>query len=149
MIGGRSDVLKWLVDQPDGMYEAKEWHMKRSLTANGYYHALKGKLAAAIGTSNDELHRLMIERYSVVDPYFPPITAKAYVPVEKIPGYWTLYKTDGKWSSYLRLKGSSEMDSKEFSHLLDGLLSECEAVGVETLPPHEVEKLRGYEKHTE
>ena len=41
----------------------------------------------------------------------------------------------------MMLKGSSEYDTKEMSHLIDGLVSECKEMGIETLPPEELERM--------
>lgn len=148
MIGDKRDIIRAAADLEEGkQYELKEYHPKRSLTANSYYHALLSQLAAVLLTTRDELHAELIGRYSV--PYVAldgnHITIVSRAPIEALPGYWTLVEKRDDRSGYMRLKGSSEMDSKEFSRLLDGLIDECKECGVETLKPWEVEKLRGYE----
>ena len=45
------------------------------------------------------------------------------------------------YRTYMMLKGSSEYDTKEMSHLIDGLVSECKEMGIETLPPEELERM--------
>lgn len=149
MIGEKADVLKYLIDQPDGLYELSPWHPKRSLSANAYYWVLLAKLTGILGAARDEIHYELLRRYSV--PYLnkdgKPVTAVTRSGADDLPGYWIMREQRGPRSGYIRIKGSSDMDSAEFSRLLDGLISECKEVGVETLPPHEVEKLRGYEKH--
>lgn len=149
MQGTKSEVLKWLIDAPDRTakgdaktYEVKEWHERRHLTQNAYYHALKGQLAAAMHTSADELHEILLRRYGVV--IGTTITVKAEVPVSMLPGHWLPWKGDGTWQSYIQIKGSSEMDTKEFSNLLDGLISECKEVGIPTMTPTELAKLKDY-----
>lgn len=144
MIGKRDACIKWLLDQEDKEYEVKVYHRKRSLTANSYYWRLLTDLSLALRTTADELHPELIQRYSVVDTDLPPITIKAGVDAARLPGYWKMVKSNGDWDAFVKLKGSSEMDSREFSRLLDGCIDECKAVGVETLPPHEVEKLKDY-----
>ena len=37
---------------------------------------------------------------------------------------------------------SSAMDTKEFKELLDGLISECQEVGIETATPEEIARMR-------
>lgn len=142
MIGQKSDVIKWLLDQPGETFEAKEYHARRSLTANGYYWALLSKLAQALRTSKDELHEVMLDRYGVTEGTV--ITMKSEIPVRRLGGHWRLLKSDGKWSAYVQLTRSSEMDSAQFSGLLDGLIEECREQGIETLPEGEIERLRGY-----
>lgn len=57
------------------------------------------------------------------------------------------YKNNGKmFKSYLIYKGSRKMNKKEFSILLDGLISECKECDIQTLTPEEVEKLRYLEE---
>lgn len=147
MIGGKSAVIKWLLDQPDGEYEVKDWHPKRSLTANSYYWSLLAELAGVLRAPKDEIHYELIRRYS--PPYQRSegsyVTLVSRMDPEDLPGYWMLRKKlpDGR-KGYIRLKGSSDMDSKEFSRLLDGLIEECKEVGIDTLPAGEVERLRGY-----
>ena len=139
------------MDAPEVQYEVDEYHEKRSLTANSYYHALKHKLASVLKTTPDELHYELIKRNSVVDEDLPPVTIRADLPIERMPGYWIpgRISSDGKWQSIIKLKGSSEMDSKEFSRLLDGLIDECEEVGIATLTEDEVRRLRGYAPQNE
>ena len=38
--------------------------------------------------------------------------------------------------------GSSTFDTKEMSVLLDGVVSECEAIGISTLTPNEIERMK-------
>lgn len=149
MIGTKTEILKWLIDQPDKTYEVKDWHPKRSLTQNAYFHVLEADLAGALGATTREIHYELLRRYSV--PFLgkddKPITLVSRRDPEELPGYWILVRvaTKGR-KGYMRIKGSSDMDSKEFSRLLDGLISECKEVGVETLPAAEIERLRGYAK---
>lgn len=150
MTGSKADCIKFLVDAPDGMYSVKEWHERRSLDANAYYWALLTELAAAIRIDKDELHRILLSRYSI--PLLTPegrhvtVTLRSDIPTAYLPGYWIVIRESGKFTSYLRIKGSSDMDTKEFSRLLDGLIGECNEVGISTLLPAEVERLKGYVK---
>ena len=45
------------------------------------------------------------------------------------------------YRTYIMLRGSSSYDTKEMARLIDGLVSECKEVGIETLPPDEVERM--------
>jgi hypothetical protein len=44
------------------------------------------------------------------------------------------------------LRGSSDYDSREMSILIDGTISDCQDVGIETMTPDELLRLKGYEK---
>lgn len=145
MIGNKSQVIKWLVDQPDGkMYRADFWHEKRSINANSYYWSLLSRLAQVLRTSKEELHEQMLDRYGVIEGTV--ITMRADIPIRRLGGHWRLMKSDGKWSAYIQLTRSSEMDTREFSALLDGLISDCKEAGIETIPESELRRLRGYEQ---
>ena len=150
MKGTKSDCIKFLVDAPEGTYTVKEWHERRSLDANAYYWKVLTELAAVVRTSKDELHEIMLSRYSC--PYLTKegepivVTIREDVPLSSLPGHWMYIRSGRGFSAYMRIKGSSDMDTKEFSRLLDALISECEEVGVSTLLPLDLEGLKGYVK---
>lgn len=144
MIGNAKAIIQWLFDQQDveKLYEIKEKKSKRSLTANAYYWSLLNQLASTIRLSSEEVHFMMLKRYGV----YEVVSVRSDI---KVDGYFRYYEAIGKsdldgkeFTHYKIYKGSSEMDSKEFSVLLDGLISECEGVGIPTLTPDEVAKLR-------
>ncbi len=144
MIGNAKAIIQWLFDQQDAekLYEIKEKKSKRSLTANAYYWSLLNQLASVMRTSSDEAHFMMLRRYGVCEVVSvrSDINIKGYFKYFDIIGQSNL---DGKeFTHYKIYKGSSQMDSKEFSVLLDGLISECEEVGIPTLTSDEVAKLR-------
>lgn len=144
MIGNAKAIIQWLFDQQDAekLYEIKEKKSKRSLTANAYYWSLLNQLASVMRMSSEEAHFMMLRRYGVCEV----VSVRSDI---KVDGYFRYYEEigksdlDGKEFTHYRIyKGSSQMDSKEFSVLLDGLISECEEVGIPTLTPDEVAKLR-------
>ena len=144
MIGNAKAIIQWLFDQQDveKLYEIKEKKSKRSLTANAYYWSLLNQLASVMRLSSEEVHFMMLKRYGVCEV----VSVRSDI---KVDGYFRYYESigqsdlDGKeFTHYKIYKGSSEMDSKEFSVLLDGLISECEGVGIVTLTPDEVAKLK-------
>ena len=144
MIGNAKAIIQWLFDQQDAekLYEIKEKKSKRSLTANAYYWSLLNQLASVMRASSEEVHFMMLKRYGVCEVVSvrSDINIKGYFKYFDIIGKSEL---DGKKFTHYRIyKGSSQMDSKEFSVLLDGLISECEGVGIPTLTPDEVAKLR-------
>ena len=47
-----------------------------------------------------------------------------------------------KFIHYKVYKGSSEMNTKEMSILIDGIVQEAKALGIETLPPNELQSLK-------
>lgn len=158
MIGTNTELIKYLADAPQKTYKVTEYHEKRSLTANAYYWKLLSLLADALRTSNDELHEEMLRRYSypllTEDGRMIPIELSNKVPLDALPGHWKYYKPSvdhANASYYYPIKGSSDMDSREMSRLLDGLISDIEDFNrekgyrlIEVIPPHELARLRGY-----
>lgn len=144
MIGNAKAIIQWLFDQQDAdkLYEIKEKKSKRSLTANAYYWSLLNQLASVMRMDNQECHFLMLKRYG----QYEVISVRSDIDLQ---GYFKYYKEIGHgtvqgkdFCHYKIYKGSSQMDSKEFSVLLDGLISECEEVGIPTLTKTEISQLK-------
>lgn len=127
---------------------------KRSLNANAYYHVLLNELASVLKTSQEELHIVMLKRYGqiaidengnkMIVSVQSNIDFSKYYKYVEIIGKATLQ--DKEFTHYKCLKGSSEMDTREFSILLDGLISECKEQKIQTMTPQELESLQGYER---
>lgn len=144
MIGNAKAIIQWLFDQQDAekLYEIKEKKSKRSLTANAYYWSLLNQLASVMRMDNQECHFLMLIRYGQYEviSVLSDIDLNGYFKYFKEIGHGTVQGKD--FCHYKIYKGSSQMDSKEFSVLLDGLISECEEVGIPTLTKTEVAQLK-------
>lgn len=132
---------------------AKEYRKRRSLDANAYYWQLIAKLAEALELSKNRTHNLMLARYGqleeydgklvyVVLPDTPEGTEKALEadtyhlkPTSEVQAGndGTLFRT------YKMLRGSSSYNTKEMSILINGLINECNQMGIETLLPEKVE----------
>ena len=124
---------------------AKIHREKRSLDANAYAWVLMQKIAEAIHTDKWSVYLMMLERYS---PVFTHIIVRPEA-VERVMGEWRTLKVLGpiqvNGSSGIQLQcyfGSSTFDSKEMASFIDGIVSECKEMGIETLPPDEIERMR-------
>ncbi len=142
--------------------ELKQYREKRSLDANAYYWVLVGKLADVLRQSNIWVHNYMLRRYGqimVIDDQgvytVLPDTDEAQKSIDEAETYHlkpTSQVKPGKggkmYRTYMMLRGSSDYDSKEMATLINGLVEECKNVGIETLPPAELERMmENYEKH--
>lgn len=124
--------------------ELKRYKKKRSLDANAYQWVLCTKMAEKLGTSKEEVQDLMIQRYSDFDKDedgYITITMLDRIPVSKLGGHWKLIGQNGKFNSYMRLVGSSEMDSAQMARLLEGVVSEAKELGIETETPEELKRM--------
>ena len=143
MIGNAQAIIAWLFEQDKGkIFEIKEKKKKRSLTANSYYWSLLNQLASAMRMDNQECHFLMLRRYG----QYEVVSIRSDM---SLHGYFKYFEEIGKgkvngkeFTHYKIYKGSSQMDSKEFAVLLDGVRSECEEIGIPTLTKTEVERLK-------
>lgn len=136
--------------------EIKQHREKRSLTANAYYWQLLSKLADSINVSKDRAHNLMLRRYGRAQTLGGKMTYLVIPDTEEAeeqaleaetfhikPTSQTKQGNDGKtYRTYILLKGSRDYDTSEMSALIDGLVSECKEIGIETLTPEEIARLR-------
>ena len=116
---------------------------KRSLDANGYLWVLLQKIAEALHSTKDEVYLEMLSRYG----QFTHIVVKPNA-VEKFKSEWRTVRDlgevtiNGKTGIQLQcFFGSSTYDSKEFSVLLDGVISEAKELGIETLSETEADRM--------
>ena len=123
----------------------KKYRRKRSLDANAYCWALCSRIAEKVGSSKDEIYEQMLQDYGCFyedDEGYIAVTVKSGVDMSKIGGHWKFYNDNGKFSSYLKIKGSSEYDSAEMSRFIDGIISEAKELGISTETPDEIERMK-------
>lgn len=139
----------------------KKWRSKRSLTANAYYWVLVGKIADAVKQPQPVIHNLLLRRYGVLDivggqtlTVFIPDTDEAENEVLMKDTYHlrqtshVIAGKNGNLRAYRVILGSSYYDTKQFSTLLDGAISEAKELGLETLPDEELKgMMEDYAKH--
>ena len=143
MIGNAQAIIAWLFEQDkEKIFEIKEKKKKRSLTANSYYWSLLNQLASVMRMDNQECHFIMLKRYG----QYEVVSIRSDV---SLHSYFKYYEEIGKgtvngkeFTHYKIYKGSSQMDSKEFAILLDGVRSECEEIGIPVLTPSEIAQLK-------
>lgn len=122
----------------------KKHREKRSLNANAYLWTLLQKIAEKIHSTKDDVYLEMLKRYS---RSFTHIIVKEKAIDKLKEQYRTVVDlgeiTVGNMTGHqLQVYfGSSTFDTKEMSVLLDGVVSECKELGIETLPPAEIERM--------
>lgn len=125
--------------------DVRKFKNKRSLDANAYCWVLMSKIADVIGSSKEDVYENMLQKYGYFykdDEGYITITVKAEVDMSKITGHWKFYKGNGKFSSYLMIKGSSEYDSAEMAKFIDAIVQEAKELGIETATPDELERIK-------
>lgn len=122
---------------------------KRSLDANGYLWVVLRQMAEKLKTTDKEIYREMIRRVGQVT--ILPVKDEA---IETFVKRWEA-NGDGwqvdvigecrntKGYSNLRCYyGSSVYDTKEFSILLDEVITEAKELGIDTATPDEIERMK-------
>lgn len=122
--------------------EIKVHREKRSLNANAYCWKLITEIANVNRTSKDEVYIEMLKRYGQSDfvSVLSEIDVACYFKYYEVAGQSKLNGKD--FTHYKVFKGSSEYDTKEMSILIDGVISECKELGIETMTPNELKKLK-------
>ena len=126
---------------------AKKYRAKRSLDANAYCWAIITKIAnhPDIRSSKEEVYEEMLQKYGELyqdEEGYIVGTYKTDTDMSKVPGHWKFYKSNGKFNSYLMIKGSSEYDTSEMAHFIDCIVGEAKELGIETLTPVELERMK-------
>ena len=124
--------------------EVKKYHKRRSLDANAYLWVLLQKIAEVLRTDKWSVYLQMLKRYGqftyiVVKPGAVEAVKKQWRECEEI-GEIDVNGTKGV--QMLCYYGSSTYDTKEMSVLIDGVVSECQELGIETLPPAELQRIK-------
>lgn len=134
----------------------KTWREPRSRTANNYFFVLVEKLANALRYSKPYIHNLMLRKYGQLQqidgkPVWVVLPESEEV-AKRVDEDETLHVRptdevkegkDGKmYRTYLLLKGSHELNSKEFSILLDGIISDCHEANIQTATPQEIQMMK-------
>lgn len=143
MLGTAETLLKWLFNQDrTKLFEIKEYKEKRTLTQNSYMWSLINELANKMNLSKDDTYLKMIKDYS----QSMLVTIRADIDVSKFFKYYDFEREaeiNGiDFKIYKVYEGSSQMDKNEFRVLLDGVIQEAQQLGIPTLTPNEIERLR-------
>lgn len=126
---------------------AVKYKQKRSLDANAYAWVLMTKIAnhPDISSSKEDVYEQMLQKYGTLyedEGGYITITVKKSVDMSKVDGHWKFIKDNGKFASYLMIKGSSEYDTAEMSHFIDRIVEEAKELGIETATPDELERMK-------
>lgn len=137
--------------------ELKKYRKQRSRDANAYFHVLVGEMAAVLRVSRQQIKNLLIGRYGqpeIIDDknvYFTTQLEPEYAQELNEPHLvltHTNCKGDKVFYSYMVMRGSHTYDTKEMSILIDGTVQEAKDLGIETLTPYELERMKALWKPT-
>ena len=143
MEGTAQQIIQWLFNQDKGKrFEIKEIRNRRSLDANKYAWALINEIANVMRISKEECYLKMLKDYGQMEF----VSVKSDIDVR---GYFKYYEEAGrtflqdKWFTHYKVyKGSSEFDTREMSILIDGIVQEANALGIQTATPADIKKMK-------
>lgn len=134
---------------PDAEYELYTYKARRSSQQNRYYWELLGKVARLVRMTNDELHNQMLADYGYIDRDMGHLILKDSIDWRKVkqlhlkPTTHTKVMDNGElYRVYYVMRGSSTYNTAEMSRLVDGMVQEAMAQGIETLTPSQLEQMR-------
>ena len=164
MVGTKLKIIEWLMSLPeDSIIKAVLFKPKRSKQQNAYYWILATEIGNVMRKSKTVIHNQMLRDYGQPllingeHPYvFIPDTDEAEEEVLRAETYHlkpTGHIKEGKlghdYRAYYPMLGSSEYNTAEMAILLDGTIQEAKALGIETLTPEEIDRMREEDRRIE
>lgn len=156
--GKAIDIVAFLMSDgadKNAMYDLSlhQEKKRRSLDANAYFHVLVGKLADAQTPPISKIrckNQLIAEygQQEFIDGQV--VLLKSNLPPEKMENVEYLHTScvkvveekGNKVYFYHVFRGTHTYDSGEMAKLIDGTIQECKNVGIETLPPDEIARMK-------
>ena len=131
----------------------KKHRERRSLDANAYFWVLCDRLAEATREPKEQIYRAAIRD---IGGNSETVCVKEQAADKLRQGWehkglgWVTDTMPSKLPGCVNVVlyyGSSTYDTAQMSRLIDNIVQDCKAVGIETLTPSELAKLEGYEKN--
>ena len=143
MVGNAEQIIHWLFNQDkDKLFEIKENSKHRTLTQNAYAWSLINELANKLNISKEDMYLKMLKDYG-------QSTILSIKQEVEINGFFKYYEIIGeselKGKIFIHIKvfkGSSQFNTKEMAIFLNGIIQECESVGIPTLTEEQIKKLK-------
>lgn len=143
LVGNAEQIIHWLFNQDkDKLFEIKENSRHRTLTQNAYAWSLINELANKLNLSKEETYLKMLKDYG-------QSTILSILKEVDINGFFKYYEIIGeselKGKIFIHIKvfkGSSQFNTKEMAIFLNGIIQECESVGIPTLTEEQIKKLK-------
>lgn len=151
-------VLVAHIEQTDGINDLighdlkmtlTRWRDRRSKDANAYFHVLADKLADAMRMSKPKMKNYLLFHYGQKcrDKDGQLVVIKTNADEEELINRsdvhcWYLKNADDGTPMYVLLEHSRFFDTREMSILIDGVVAECKAQGIDTMTPAEISELK-------
>lgn len=143
MVGNAEQIIHWLFNQDKNkLFEIKENSKHRTLTQNAYAWSLINELANKLNISKEDMYLKMLKDYG----QSTILSIKQEVDISGFFKYYEIIgesELNGKIFTHIKVfKGSSQFNTKEMTVFLNGIIQECESVGIPTLTEEQIKKLK-------
>lgn len=159
---GGIKVIAWLsslisvLDDKKYVVEVKQYRKKRSLDANAYCWKLIDELAAKLHkTLKQDKSEVKAQIYQNAIRDIGGVSVTSCMKTEALPVFTKAWTSHGMgWQvetfpskiegciNVTAYYGSSVYDTAQMSRLIDNIVQDCKAVGIETMTPQELELLK-------
>lgn len=127
----------------------KQYRKKRTLDANAYLWVLLQKMADVLSTPGHRVDKWDIYLDMLADyGVFTHVVVKPEA-VDRMKQEWRAIRELGEITvgtmTGIQLQcyyGSHTYDTKEMARLIDGVVTRCKEMDIETLPPDEIERMK-------
>ena len=123
----------------DKVYELKEYKQQRNKQQNSKYWKLISELSLVTKIGIEELHFDMLKNYSQRYEILVPSDIELRG-IEYYEQKSKLSKNGREYTVYHVFTPSHELNTSEFAILMQGLVEECKAQGIDTRSPDEIRR---------
>lgn len=150
MVGTIEQIIQWLFKQDKNkLYEVKEVKKKRSTNANNYFWKLLQELCEVQNLDTIEEYKKRVKELGIFRRFrIEPKDVKTFEIMWQDKGIaWFCEIADTEYIGNVEFKiihayyGSSSFNSKQMSRLIDGVVQDCQAIGIETKSKAEINSL--------
>lgn len=150
MIGTIQQVIQYLFTQDNSKkYEVKEYKKKRSKDANAYFWKLLGESCEVKNLDTIEEYKRRVKELGIFRRFrIEPKDVKTFEIMWQSRGIaWFCEIADTEYIENVEFKiinayyGSSSYNTKQMSRLIDNLVQDCKAIGIETKSQAEIDSL--------
>lgn len=140
MKGTPKKLIEYLIDQDkEKVFELKPYKEKRNNDQNSRYWKLLNELALTMKLDKEKLHFDMLKHYSTRYEILVPSDYEIRG-IEYYEKKSKIKKGNKEYTVYYVYSPSHELNTSEFSLLLDGIIQECKSVGIDTRSPEEIKR---------
>ncbi len=152
MIGTPEEIAKylWQLDK-EKLYQIDEYKEKRSNKANAYFWELLGKLCFEMNLNTIEEYKKRVKELGIFRHWeIEKDNVETFKKMWQDKGIaWFIDIVDIEQNGKIPINayyGSSSYNKKQMARLIDGVVQDCQAIGIETKTPEEINSLFESEK---